>query len=398
MNTPQSGIIAPQEQAGAGTQTWALLLDAYRDLQSRKLFWLTLILSLLVAGVFGLVGINDQGITIAGRLIPSAFNTVLIPAKTYYKYLFTEFAIPFWLGFCAAILALVSVAGIFPDLISNGSIELYLSRPISRVRLFFTKYIFALSFTALQVLLFCAASFFIIGFRCGSWEWGIFLAVPLVTLFFSYLYCVCVLVGIVTRSTLAAILLTVLFWGLVFVIHSADIVTTALATAADQRVAQQQKLVDFNVDAIRRNDELPPERRGNMSAFEFQRDRQKETLAEYEQTADQTHWWRNLLLGLETPLPKTNETVDLMTRWLVDPDPIMAAQRKRQEEWEQRMAARGRPTTRENGPPMAGNADVRQEVAQDFNSRNLGWVIGTSLGFEIVVLSLAAWTFCRRDY
>ena len=31
-------------------------------------------------------------------------------------------------------------------------------------------------------------------------------------------------------------------------------------------------------------------------------------------------------------------------------------------------------------------------------SRSLGWVVGTSLGFEAAVLALSAWIFCRRDF
>jgi hypothetical protein len=45
----------------------------------------------------------------------------------------------------------------------------------------------------LQVLVFSTASFLVIGLRGGSWEPGLFLAVPIVTLMFSYLFSVCVL-------------------------------------------------------------------------------------------------------------------------------------------------------------------------------------------------------------
>lgn len=393
--------LSEQRPTGSSwTQTWALLLDAYRDLQSRKLFWLTLVLSLLVAGVFGLVGINETGFTIAGRQFPSAFNTVLIPAATFYKYIFTEMAIPFWLGFCAAILALIAVGGIFPELMSGGSIDLYLSRPISRMRLFLTKYAFGLLFTALQVFLFGATSFLIIGLRSGAWEWGIFLAVPLVTLFFSYLYCVCVLIGVVTRSTLAAILLTMMFWAATYVIHMTDMALTTFTVGADQQVTEQKRAVEFNEDVIRRNEALPTTQRGNMTAFLFQRDRQKELLDKYQQSADYLRGWQRLVLGIKTPLPKTNETVDLMSRWLVEPDPILAAQQRAAQERAERRARRGGPATRDSERPgrNVNSQEVAQQVQQDINSRHVAWIVGTSLAFEAVVLALAAWVFCRRDY
>ena len=61
-----------------------------------------------------------------------------------------------------------------------------------------------------------------IGLRGGAWEPGLFLAVPLVVCFFSYLFSVCVFLGVVTRSTLAALLVTLLFWFLVFSVGAAE--------------------------------------------------------------------------------------------------------------------------------------------------------------------------------
>ena len=45
---------------------------------------------------------------------------------------------------------------------------------------------------------------------------------PLVVCFFSYLFSVCVLLGLITRSTLASLLLTMLFWLFIFLLGRAD--------------------------------------------------------------------------------------------------------------------------------------------------------------------------------
>jgi ABC-type transport system involved in multi-copper enzyme maturation permease subunit len=385
---------------GSGyTQTTALLVDAYRDLQSRKLFWLTLFLSGLVALVFGAVGINDKGFTIFSKLIPSPFNTTLIPAGTFYKFMYTQLAIPFWLGFCATVLALVAVAGMYPEMISNGSIDLYLSRPIGRLRLFLTKYVFGLLFAAFQVLLFSTASYFVIGIRGGEWEPKIFLAVPLVTLLFSYLYCICVLVGILTKSALASVLITVLFWAAIYVIHQTDMVLTTLAEAAIERVDRQQQLVNYNQQVIDNNNALPQDQRANVSAFEHQRDAQTTTLREYQGTAEDLRWWQRTIVKIKTPLPKTNETVYLMSRWLVEEDPLLRIQEEEEQRRAERRARRGASTRRaENLGQYADDPEVTQRVHQELTARRVGWIIGSSLGFEAVVLGLGAWVFCRRDY
>jgi ABC-type transport system involved in multi-copper enzyme maturation permease subunit len=408
ISTPTLDYTAEPIEAPGGvwTQTLALLVDAYRDLQARKLFWITLILSLLVSGVFAFVGIDPTGLTIFGKHLRGVpINSVIITPADFYKLAFTTFAIPLWLGFLATILALVSVGGIFPDMISSGSIDLYLSRPIGRLRLFLTKYAFGLLFTAVQVLLFSIVCFLIIGFRGGAWELGIFWAVPLVTMYFSCLYCVCVLVGIATRSTLAAILVTALFWGFLYVIHSTTVVLTTFSTAAEARVTQQQRLIKFNDDMISRNDALPPEQRGDMTAFKFQRDAQAATLGEYEQTARELGWWQTLVYSINAPLPKSAEMVQLMSRYLVRPGVREAIEQEDDRRREQFRAARGMPPA---SRPSQGNRgqsvrafispEVQQQVEEEIGVRDLPWIAGTSLGLEAVVLGMAAWVFCRRDF
>ena len=39
-----------------------------------------------------------------------------------------------------------------------------------------------------------------------------------------------------------------------------------------------------------------------------------------------------------------------------------------------------------------------RSLMKEIRSRSVWWVVGTSLGFEAVVLALAAWIFSRRDY
>ena len=42
--------------------------------------------------------------------------------------------------------------------------------------------------------------------------------------------------------------------------------------------------------------------------------------------------------------------------------------------------------------------DVQDELRVQLNARTAAGIIGSSVAFESVVLSLAAWIFCRRDF
>ena len=82
---------------------------------------------------FAFVSINEVGVKIFRWELPGVWNTNFIPKKSFYKFLFVSLAIPYWLGVGALAPALISVGGIFPDMLTGGSIDLYLSKPISRL-------------------------------------------------------------------------------------------------------------------------------------------------------------------------------------------------------------------------------------------------------------------------
>lgn len=386
------------------TQTGALLVDAYRELNAAKLFWITLIISLLVVVAFAFVGINEQGVTVFGKLASAgAWNSTIIPPGDFYKFLFIQLAIPVWLAWLASILALISVGSIFPNLLTGGSIDLYLAKPISRMRFFLTKYFLGLLFVALQVLVFSFASFLVIGFRGGAWEPKLFIAVPMVTLFFSYLFCVCVLLGIITRSTLASILFTLLFWLVVFGFNSADAALLVFSTAADRRVAVQDALIEQNNKLIADDAARPATQQSDLSQFKFQRDKLIEARAGFVSTADQLRFWYRLVSWAKTPLPKTGETVDLIGRWVINPDSITRAQREAEARRAERRAKRGLPARGSVG--RDGNAEfdpesqeVAEEIQDRLTARTALSILGTSIAFEAFILGIAGWIFCRRDF
>ncbi len=205
------------------SQTIAIFVDAYRSINSQKLFWLGLGISGLVVAAFACVGINPQGVKLLFWQIDSPwFNTGTTPPAMFYKQMFVSVGIGLWLAWLAAILALVSTAGSFPRLSESGTIDLFVSKPISRLRLFVTEYLAGLLFVTLQVTIFSVASLLVIGLRGGVWEPGLLAAVPLVVCFFSYLFAVCVLLGLLTRSTVAGLLLTLLFWFIVSMLGQAE--------------------------------------------------------------------------------------------------------------------------------------------------------------------------------
>jgi ABC-type transport system involved in multi-copper enzyme maturation permease subunit len=366
------------------SQTLAIFVDQYRALKARKMFWIVLALSGLVVAMFGAVGINDSGLTLFGASIGLEKVGARHMSPTYfYKMMFSKLGIGVWLSWLAALLALISTGGMFPEFISSGCIELTLSKPIGRIRLFLTQYLAGLLFVALQVGVFCWASFLVLGLRANVWEPWLFLAVPLVVCFFSFLFSVCAMLGVWTRSTVAAILLTLLFWFCLYVLNMGDAGLLAFRMQKEQQVAQADKELRRLQKMIRQADSAPATATGPTTTpaegAEALRDRQKRLQQERDRNsidaASLGEWSRKVYL-VRSFLPKTTETLSLLERVMIE------------------KADMPRVTTDNADVPHRGGG----RIAKEFGSRSVAWVLGTSLAFEAVVLALACFIFCKRDY
>ena len=370
------------------TATIALLLDAYRLLNARKIFWITMILSLLVVGSFALVGIDEQGISIAWwNLELFEINTGIagFTQAVFYKLIFVNFGINIWLSWVATILGLITTASIFPEFLGAGSIDVVLSKPISRLRLYVVKYITGLLFVFLQVTAFTLASFLVIGLRGGSWEPGLFIAIPLVTLFFSYLFAICALLGVITRSTIASLLLTVLIWFGIWIVQSAEGTLMMFQLMLDQRVEGYQQAADRIEERLAKVED--PDDTERWAFLHESLEKRKETLADATSSAASLDAWHTGLIGVMTVLPKTGETIQLLERWTID----LA-------ELPQNENDTTRPLVNDEGDFRPDEQRLAEDIQQAKRDRSVWWILGTSVIFELVLVLIGGWLFWRRDF
>ena len=365
----------------------AMMVDAYRELNARKLFWVTMAISGAVVLGFGSIGFTEKGTTIVYGLweIESIFTTDSPLTRPFYMGIFSFFIVNIWMTWAATILALVSTTSIYPDFLAGGAIDIVLSKPIGRLKLFIFKYIASLLFVILQVAVFCAGIFLCVGLRLGEWNPKIFLAIPIITIFFSYLFSFNVLTGIVTRSSLTALMLTILFWFSIAGLATAENIIHTIKVEQGITVRENEKKIEDATSRLEILGEADTEaKQSRQKRYENEIDRaetRRDESLKLETTLNK--WHRPLQYGMWF-LPKTSETVDLLGRALKDPSglDILAIM-----EGEGRNNGRSR--DRQNADRL-----VREEV----ESYSLWYVMGTSLAFELIILALAAWIFCRRDF
>lgn len=392
-------------------QTSALLVDAYRELNSKKLFWITMVLSLLVVMVFASFGLSQTGYSFLWfNFEDRFFNSRVIPPEKFYKFAFASIGIPIWLTWIASILALISTAGIIPDFVSGGAIELSLSKPIGRVRLFLTKYFTGLLFVGLQVGAFTVACMVVIGIRGRSWEPELLLAIPIVLCFYSYLFAVCALIGLLTRSSIAALLLTMLFWIFLFAVNTTDsifVLQRENALAKIERYeagekthlriaeAQLRALKELGTPLTTEDGNFPEGLTSELEVANPMLASNRRNLAEAQASAKTWTRWTGIVTNVKTVLPKTQETIKLLERYLLTREDLMIL--SRQETYEKTGAAQTFEEG-EQGPSGMEDPRIARRAEEVFRGRSVWWILGTSLGFEAIVLGIACVIFARRDF
>jgi hypothetical protein len=246
----------------------------------------------------------------------------------------------------------------------------------------------------MQVAIFCTGIFFCVGFRIGEWNPMIFAAIPVVATFFSYLFAICVLIGIVTRSGITALLITGVFWMLLWTIQTSETILNRFVT---QQIVDIERFDEGIITATEELDKIKSvssedirisklEKR--IESFQDNSEEAAELLAELNMWHTPTSW----VLALS---PKTAQTIGLLDRWLSDPDgfDIAAIMSGDMREFEGEELEEFDPTTRN-----ARERETMRRMRDDYENRPLFYVIGTSLLFEGFILGLASWYFCRKDF
>ena len=375
----------------------ALLIDAYRQLSAAKLFWVTFGISILVVVSYGSVGFNEQGISVLFGLweIESEQLNAGSPwARGLYIGIFSSFLVKIWLAWIATVLALISTCSIFPEFVHSGSIELTISKPISRLKLFFSKYLVSLLFVVLQVAIFCVGVFICIGLRVGEWNPMVFAAIPIVATFFSYLYAVCVLVGIVTRSGITALLITGVFWMVLWTVQTSEAVLNRIV------IQQQVDIERFNEGVKKAEAELVTIKETSTEDFRIPKvEKRIETyrndITESEEFLEKITQWHTPTSWVLAICPKNAQTIGLLQRWLNDPDgfditAIIAGDMR---------SVEGSEVEEIDGTTRgARERETKRRMQEAYESNSLFYVVGTSLLFEGFVLGLASLYFCRKDF
>jgi ABC-type transport system involved in multi-copper enzyme maturation permease subunit len=116
------------------------------------------------------------------------------------------------------LVSIVITAFFVPNMLRKGTIDMLIVKPISRPLLLIYKFLGGLSFIALNTAVAVGGVWLAFGLRSGIWAPGFLASIPVLTFFFAILYSASTLFAVLTRSPIAAILLTCLVWLFLFAV------------------------------------------------------------------------------------------------------------------------------------------------------------------------------------
>jgi ABC-type transport system involved in multi-copper enzyme maturation permease subunit len=110
------------------------------------------------------------------------------------------------------LLTLLWTAGFLPDFLQPGSASVLCAKPVPRWALLLGKYLGVVAFVAFQASVFFVGTWLALGLRTDQWLHAYLMGIPLLVLHFAVIYSFSVLVSVWTRSTIACLFASTVFW------------------------------------------------------------------------------------------------------------------------------------------------------------------------------------------
>ncbi|MEX2116884.1 MAG: ABC transporter permease subunit [Bacteroidota bacterium] len=197
---------------------WLSYLTVREALFKGTLLFFFAIANVIIVFFIFAIDSTDGGISIFGNPITPRG----IPDFNFVDFLFLNLfsSSTFWV----LLFGLFATAGLIPAMLEKGTVELYVSKPISRPLLLISRSVGACAGIAFNLVYFSLAIWLIIGVKTGIWHQGFLLAsLAVIPLFFFY-YSVVALIALLSNSTGFSIMFALIFWFFSSALHLREMV------------------------------------------------------------------------------------------------------------------------------------------------------------------------------
>jgi ABC-type transport system involved in multi-copper enzyme maturation permease subunit len=236
-----------------------LIRDTLRQSLASRLFWVLLFVSgvaivfCLGVGIQGGESLRDPDDIVLrsphGRMSLGfgAFHVALFrDGEAQVRFL--QLLLAEWIAGAAGILlVLMWTAGFVPAFLEPSAGTVLMAKPVPRWLLLLGKYVGVLVFVAFQITVFVGGTWLALGIGTRYWLSAYLWCIPLLLLHFAAVYAFSVLLAVCTRSTIACVIGSVLFWLLCWGMnyaHNFALAMPAVAPGTPPLSPLTQALVD----------------------------------------------------------------------------------------------------------------------------------------------------------
>jgi len=117
----------------------------------------------------------------------------------------------------AMLLGSIITAFFIPNMLRKGTVDLFISKPISRWSLLVYKYLGGMLFMLIPTTIVVIGVWLAFGLRSGFWGTGFLLSIPILILQFAIFYAISTTVAVFTRSPILCILACCAAWFVFFI-------------------------------------------------------------------------------------------------------------------------------------------------------------------------------------
>jgi ABC-type transport system involved in multi-copper enzyme maturation permease subunit len=119
-------------------------------------------------------------------------------------------------GAAGLLLTLVWTAGFVPEFLQPGAASVLFAKPVPRWAILAGKFLGVVAFVGFQAVVFFGGTWLALGLKTNVWLYGYLAGIPILVLHFAVMYSFSVLLAVCTRSAVACIFGSVLFWLVCF--------------------------------------------------------------------------------------------------------------------------------------------------------------------------------------
>ncbi|MFQ5751080.1 MAG: ABC transporter permease subunit [bacterium] len=198
------------------TKIWAIIAFTFRESFAKKTFITFFVLSTILH-LFFLLALNvdvvDGAMAMVKILGKDISNTHSIDVKKLIINIETVIATIVFSG--GIFLSIFATANLVPTMLEKGSIELLVSKPLSRPMIFIGRFLGAQSIMVFNVTYLIGGTWLILSLKTNIWYWPYLNSILMVIVAFAIMYALMALIGVTTRSPGVSVMVayTILFFS-----------------------------------------------------------------------------------------------------------------------------------------------------------------------------------------